>query len=52
LERIFEPFVSSKELGIGLGLAISWNIVAAHGGRLWATGNPDHGATFSFTLPV
>ena len=52
LERIFEPFVSSKELGIGLGLAISSNIVAVHGGRLWATANPDHGATFSFTLPV
>ena len=52
LERIFEPFVSSKNPGIGLGLAIGRSIVAAHGGRLWATANPDHGATFSFTLPV
>lgn len=52
LERIFEPFVSSKELGMGLGLAICRSIVAAHGGRLWATRNADLGATLSFMLPV
>ena len=52
LERIFEPFVSSKDLGMGLGLAICRSIVAAHGGQLWASGNPEHGATFGFTLPV
>ncbi len=51
LEKIFEPFVSSKPLGIGLGLVISRSIVAAHGGRLWCTNNEGHGATFTFTIP-
>jgi C4-dicarboxylate-specific signal transduction histidine kinase len=51
LKRIFEPFVSTKPLGIGLGLVISSSIVNAHGGRLWCTNNEGRGATFSFTLP-
>ncbi|MBV9891790.1 MAG: hypothetical protein JO090_13005, partial [Rhizobacter sp.] len=51
LEKIFEPFVSSKPLGIGLGLVISRSIVAAHGGRLWCTNNEGRGATFTFTIP-
>jgi signal transduction histidine kinase len=52
LERIFEHFVSSKPQGLGMGLAISRSIVEAHGGRLWATANPEAGATLQFTLPI
>jgi PAS domain S-box-containing protein len=51
VEKIFEPFVSSKPLGIGLGLVISRSIVAAHGGRLWCSNNDGRGATFTFTIP-
>ena len=50
LERIFEPFVSAKPEGLGLGLAICRTIVTAHHGRLWATNNADRGASLHFTL--
>jgi len=50
LERIFQPFVSSKVQGLGMGLAICRSIVEAHGGRLWAQNAPDGGgALFTFT---
>ena len=52
LERIFDPFVTTKAEGIGMGLSISRSIVAAHGGRLWATCGVAHGARFQFRLPV
>jgi PAS domain S-box-containing protein len=50
--RLFEPFVTTKPQGLGLGLAISQSILRAHGGRLWAAPNAEGGATFQFTLPL
>jgi C4-dicarboxylate-specific signal transduction histidine kinase len=50
LEQIFEPFVSTKENGLGLGLAISRSIIMAHGGRLWAVSSVGGGATFFLEL--
>ena len=52
LERIFEPFVSTKTEGLGMGLSISRSIVAAHGGRIWATRNSDTGLTVHVELPT
>jgi len=50
-DRLFEPFYSTKPGGLGMGLSISHSIIERHGGRLWATANPDHGATFHLALP-
>jgi PAS domain S-box-containing protein len=49
--RLFEAFYTTKPEGLGMGLAICQSIVAAHGGRLWATANKPRGAVFQFTLP-
>jgi PAS domain S-box-containing protein len=52
LDQIFDPFVSTKKQGLGLGLTISHSIIKHHGGWLQAHNNGDCGSTFSFTLPV
>jgi PAS domain S-box-containing protein len=49
---VFEPFVTSKSAGLGMGLSICRSIIDAHGGRVWSTANPDRGMTFHFTLPL
>jgi PAS domain S-box-containing protein len=52
LERVFEPFVTTKKTGMGLGLAVCRTIINAHGGRIWATNRADRGAIFHFEVPA
>ena len=51
LERVFDPFYTTKATGVGMGLSICRSIIDAHGGRLWAEANPPRGTVFQFTLP-
>ena len=51
LKRLFEPLVTSKPNGMGVGLSISHSIIKSHGGELRAEPNPEGGTIFSFTLP-
>jgi C4-dicarboxylate-specific signal transduction histidine kinase len=50
LERVFDPFYTTKSGGLGMGLSICRSIIVAHGGRLWAGANVPRGAAFEFTL--
>jgi signal transduction histidine kinase len=52
IERVFEPFYTTRTSGIGMGLAICRSIINGHGGRLWVAPNEPRGAVFQFTLPA
>ncbi|RVH21058.1 PAS domain-containing sensor histidine kinase [Sinorhizobium meliloti] len=52
LERVFEPFYTTKPTGLGVGLSICRSIIEAHSGALWATNAEKGGAVFSFTVPI
>ena len=51
-KQLFQPFVTTKREGMGVGLSISRTIVEAHGGQIWVEQNPSGGTTFHFTLPI
>jgi len=50
-DRLFQPFVTTKAQGMGVGLSICRSIVEAHSGRLWVEANPEGGTIFRFTVP-
>jgi signal transduction histidine kinase len=49
---MFEPFLTTKEDGTGLGLFITYGVIQAHGGEITATSQPGEGTTFTILLPV
>jgi len=52
VERMFQPFFTTKRDGLGMGLAICRSIIENHGGRLWAAPRELHGADIRFTVPL
>jgi signal transduction histidine kinase len=52
LEKLFKPFVTTREKGFGIGLAVSRSIIENHNGEIWAENIPDGGAEFSFRLKI
>jgi PAS domain S-box-containing protein len=52
LDRVFEPFYTTKTSGVGMGLSICRSIIGAHGGRLWVDANQVRGTVFQFTVPA
>ena len=50
--RLFTPFFTTKERGLGLGLAICRSVAEMHGGRLWHDKRPEGGTAFHFSLPT
>jgi two-component system sensor kinase FixL len=51
-EKLFQPFQTNKQKGMGVGLSICQMIIEAHGGRIWAEPNQPQGAIFRFQLPL
>ncbi|RJQ44672.1 MAG: hypothetical protein C4538_09875 [Nitrospiraceae bacterium] len=52
LQKIFDPFVTTKEMGVGLGLAISRRVIEDHNGKINVRSKPSRGTTFTVTLPI
>jgi C4-dicarboxylate-specific signal transduction histidine kinase len=52
VEGVFEPFYTTKDQGLGMGLAIARSIVESHHGRIWAADHPDGGAQFFVSIPL
>lgn len=52
IDKLFHPFQTNKEAGMGMGLSISRSIIEAHGGNMWAVKAPANGAVFGFKLPL
>jgi len=52
INRIFEPFFTTKVTGMGMGLSIARNIIASHGGHIWAECRSGGGTAVRFTLPL